>query len=138
MHARMVEQPSADWSAAVAGEIIDDQVQLTVRIGLVKGIQQLQIPLRIASWGRQSQFVPVLDPQCAIHPHFVAAARILKRRFDAMAVTRPARRRCKRAGTDWPKLIDTPHRAVQRGLCVERDDRRPFGAKSGSVLSAQE
>lgn len=54
-----------------------------------------------------------------------------------MTVTRPARGGCKRSGLIGPNS-STQDRTVQRWLGVERDDRGPFGTKSGSALSAHD
>jgi hypothetical protein len=42
MHTRMVYQPEPNWSAGVTGQVISNQVQLPVGIGLVNSVEQLR------------------------------------------------------------------------------------------------
>jgi hypothetical protein len=49
----------------VASEIVHDHVQVPMGIGLVNGVEQLQITLRIARRRSQGEFLSISNPECA-------------------------------------------------------------------------
>ena len=71
MEPSMVSQPKSNWRAEVTGEVIGNEVQIAIRIGLVNGSKQLQIALGIAGRCGQGQFGSIVDTQGTIHPHLI-------------------------------------------------------------------
>jgi hypothetical protein len=86
VHARMDLQPVVDWRTLVTGKIVGNQVEISLGIGCVDGIQEADVTNRVARARRQRQFVPIADPQGAIDPHFLHSSTIFERSFDPMPV----------------------------------------------------
>jgi hypothetical protein len=83
---RMRGQPVADRATAVAGEIIRDEVEITVGIGTVKGLEQCEIARGVARRRGLGESLAVPDRQRAVDPDFVGASVVVQGHFDPVAV----------------------------------------------------
>jgi hypothetical protein len=132
----MGRQPRQDRAAGVAGEIVGDQVEVFLRMGLIECLQQRQIACRVACGRDLGERLAIPDAQRAIDPDLVASAVVEQRNLDAMPIWRPARRWRDVPGGHGAEFVDTQDRRAFGRVGVERDDRRSVGTKSGSVLVA--
>jgi hypothetical protein len=122
----------------VARKIVGDQVKVTGRVRLGNHVEQPQVTFGIARGSDKRESLAVSHPQRTVDPDLLRATAILQRRFEAMAVWRPARCRREGARAYRTKLIQADDTRVRRWVGVELDYPRPFGANSGSSLWAQE
>src|SRR6266567_1360290 len=136
--AAVAGQPPADLGAGVAGQVVGDHPDAAARVGLSDAGQQADPAVAVARGRAAGDLGAVADAQGAVDPGLVRAAGVLQRRLDAVAVGRPARRRRERPRDHRTQLVGADHRGPRWRVGVEPDDRRPFGAKSGSLLAAQE
>jgi hypothetical protein len=136
LDARMSFEPLPDRAAAVAGEIIRDEVEIPLRIGLIERVQQGEIATGIARGCRVGQCLAVAHAQRAIDPDFVGTTLIVQGDFDAVPVHGPAGSGWEIARRHGTEFVNAEDRGLRRRLGVERDDCGPFGAKSGSLLFA--
>lgn len=125
----------------MAGEIVSDEIEIAVRIGVIEGLEQREIAGGVARERERGcglgQRLSIPDAERTIDPDFIRAALIVQRHFDAVAIDGPAWGWGKVARGYRSKFVDAEDRRL-RGRCgVERDDPRPFGAKSGPLLFAQ-
>jgi hypothetical protein len=101
LDARMVCQPFPNRTTAVAGKVVGNQMQLALRIRLVKRLQQREVASRIAGERRLREYLAILHAERTIHPHLLRSPGIVQRYLDAMARRRPARSLREVAGSDW-------------------------------------
>ncbi len=62
LHPWMLRQPCLNRRALVTGEIVRDERAVALRIRLGDGLEQLQLPSRVARARRQGQRLSVPDP----------------------------------------------------------------------------
>jgi hypothetical protein len=136
LDARMRREPVPNGAAAVTGEVVGDQIEVPVRVGVIEPLQQREVAGSIARRCGLRQRLPILHCQRAIDPDFVQSPLVIQRRLDAVAVDGPARGRWEVAGRYRAELVDAEDRRAGGRLGVERDDGGPFGTKSGSLLLA--
>jgi hypothetical protein len=129
-------QPVANRTTAVTGQIVGDQIEVAMRIGVVQRVEQLQVACGIARGRGLGQRLPVADAERAVDPGLLGATLIVQGHFDAVAIGRPARSRWKVARGYWTEFVDAEDRRLGRWVGVERDDAGPFGTKLGSLLVA--
>ena len=84
--AGMGGQPLADGATTVAGEIIGDEIQVTVGIGVIEGLEKRALGGRVARRCRLGQRLPVAHTQRPVDPDLVGATRVVERHFDAVAI----------------------------------------------------
>jgi hypothetical protein len=136
LDARMRHQPVANGTTGMAGQVVGDQVEIALWIRLVEGLQQLQRARRVARGCRLGQHVSVAPAQRPVDPDFVPCPLVIQGRRDAGASGRPAGRGREIAWGYRAEFIDADDPRLWGRLGVERDDPRPFGTKSGSLLVA--
>jgi hypothetical protein len=129
-------QPLPDRAPAVTGEIVGDEVKIPLRIGVVKGLEQRQIAGGVAGRSGLGQRLPIPDAERPIDPDFLRPALVVQGHFDAVAIPRPARDWWEVPRSHWPEFVDAEDGRLRRRCSVERDEPRPFGTKSGSLLFA--
>jgi hypothetical protein len=134
----MIHQPRPQRPTVVAGQVVADHVQVACRVGPLHRPQQALPAGGVARGGGERALLAVADPQRAIHPHPLLAAAVLQGRLDPVPIGRAARRGRGGAGRYRAELVGADDRRALGRVGVERDDPGPFGAKSGSVLLAQE
>lgn len=137
LDAGMSGDPLLDRRALVAGEVVGDQEEVSRGVGLVDGLEQLEVTHGVTRAVLESQVLTVADAQGAIDPDLLGTPTVVERGLDPMTIGRPARNRRVAPGDERAQLIEAEDRPVQRGLGVERDGPDSFGANSGSPLSAQ-
>lgn len=86
LNARMSRQPVLNGATGVAGEIVGNQVQVTLRIRLVEGLQQREVASGVARGCRLGEHVAVPHAECAVDPHLVGSPLIVERHLDAVPV----------------------------------------------------
>jgi hypothetical protein len=136
LDARMRGQPVADGAAGVAGEMVSDQIEITVGKGVVERAQERKVASGVACGRRPRHDLPVAHAQRPVDPDLLQSALIVERHLDAVAIRRPARGGWEIAWGYGTQFVDTEDRRSRRWLRVEGDDVRPFGMKSGSLLVA--
>ena len=67
-------QPHANGATAVAGQVVGDEVEVALWIGVVKRLEQREVARSIARGRRLGQHLPVPDAQRAIDPDLVGTA----------------------------------------------------------------
>ncbi len=125
MEARMLSHPGPRLSTVVAGEIVRDDVNVSVRIIGFDALKQCNVVGRVTRSCAERQFLAIAYAQRSIHPRFLGAATVVQQRLDAVTCERPAWSRWKAARDYWPQFIGADGR---RSLCWSRvvdDDRRP-------------
>jgi hypothetical protein len=138
LHPRVLLQPLSDGWTLVARKVVGDQVKVAGRVCLGNRFEQPQVTFGVARGSGERESLAVSHPQRTIYPDLLRATAILQRRLDAMGVWRPARRRREGARAYWTKLIQADDTRVRCWVGVELDYSRPFGANSGSSLSAHD
>jgi hypothetical protein len=136
LETRVSGQPVPDRTTAVAREIVGNEIELTLGIGLVECVQERQLAHRVAGGCGLRQDLAGAHAERAVDPHLLQSAVILQRRLDAVATRGPARRWWEVPGGYRAELVDTDDRRPLGGCGVERDDPGPFGTKSRSLLVA--
>src|SRR6266487_2337385 len=81
--AGMAFQPGPGVLAVVAGEVIGDDHDLAVRVGVLYLLQEPLVVAAVAGRGAHGDLLPVGDAQPAVDPGFLRAAGILQRRGGA-------------------------------------------------------
>ncbi len=133
---RVSGQPVPDGATEMAGEVVGNEVEIALGIGLVERVQQRQVACGGARGRGLGQDLAGAYAQRSIDPDLLQSAVIIQRHLDAVAIRGPARSRWEVPGRYGAELVDADNRRPFRGCSVERDDTRPFGAKSGSLLVA--
>ena len=130
---RMRGQPVADRATAVAGEVVRDQVEITVRIGLVEGLEQGEIAggvARGAVWVNAAH--PAHRGRTARHrPRLYPAALIVQGHFDAVAIHGPARSGWEVARGYGPEFVDAEDRRRRRVAPCRARRSGPFWDEVG-------
>jgi hypothetical protein len=132
----MVFEPLSDHDALVSLQIVGDHVDDSLRDGPLYLLKQLYVALGVPRAGREGQRLAVIYSEGAENPRLVRAAAVLQRRLDAVPVRRLSRGRGEEPRGYGAELVDADHRGARWRVRVESDDLGPFGANSGSGLSA--
>ena len=74
----MGRQPLLNGPTGVAGEIVADQMELALRIGLVNYCEELEVADRIARRSREGHFPSVTHPQGPIDPDLLVAPPVVQ------------------------------------------------------------
>jgi len=90
VNAGMSLQPRLNGWALVTGEIVRDEIQISLRIVLLDRIQQAQVAGGVARVRRQRPLEPIADAQPSVHPNFLHPSAVFQRSFDPMAICGPA------------------------------------------------
>ncbi len=133
---RVSGQPVPDGPTGVAGEVVGNEVEIALGIGLVERGEQGKISRGVARGSGLRQDVAAVHTQRPVDPHLVETAVVVQGHLDAVAIRGPARGWWEVPRGYGAELVDADDRRPFRGCGVERDDARPFGAKSGSLLRA--
>ncbi len=128
----MLGEPGPRLSAAVAGEIVSDDVNVPVGIVGFDALKQSYVVRRVARSGASGQFLAIAYAQRSIDPGFLGIATVVQWRFDAVSIRRPTWGWRKATRDYWPQLIGADGRRALGRLGIVADDRRPFGTKSSS------
>ena len=86
VHTRVFREPVLDGLAGMTREIIRNQIEVTVRVGLRHRCKQGEIAGGVARGRGLGEDLPVMDPQGAIDPDFITAAPIRQMGFAAVAI----------------------------------------------------
>lgn len=137
MHPGMLSEPLPDRTTGVAGEIVVDQVEISIRVRGVNRVEELLEPGRVAGGSGEGQCLTIAGTQGTVDPDLVRSTTVVQRSLDPVSIGRPARSRRKGARTYRSELVEAEDRRSFRWLSVEGDDPGSFGTNSGSLLSAQ-
>jgi hypothetical protein len=130
-------QPGTRLQAIVAAQIIGDDEDIPAGIVRFDGFEQFNVAFGVTRGGTSGDFLAIAHPERPIHPGFFRPPTIIERRFDAVPIGRPARRRIKGAWHYWSQFVGADGRRPFGGRGVVGDDRGSFGTKSLSRGSLQ-
>src|SRR5512146_2790538 len=96
--ARVSGQPVPNGSTGVAGEIVGEETEVTVRVGAVQGLEQRQVATGVAGRSGLGQGVAITDAQRAVDPDPIEAALVslLVAHRRVRRQRRPSRRKMRR------------------------------------------
>ena len=86
VQARMPFQPGTRLQAAMAAEIVADDVDVSVRVVGFDIGQQSKIAFGVARSGTAREFLAIAHPQGSVDPRLLWPATIIQLRFDAVPV----------------------------------------------------
>ncbi|SRR5258708_9792686 len=86
LDARVVRQPGADRATEMAGEMVGDEVQITLRIAMIERGEQREVACRVARGCRLGEHLPVAHTQRPVDPDLVQSALVIQWYLDAVAV----------------------------------------------------
>jgi len=69
----------------MAGEIVADQVEVAVGVGLSDLVEELEVANGVARGRGEGHFLPVAHAQRAVDPDLLPAAPVVERRLDPVA-----------------------------------------------------
>ena len=137
MEAGMLTQPVPNRAAGVAGEIVVDQVEVTLRVRHLDGLKELEEACSIAGGRGEGERLPIAGTESTVDPDCIRPPSIIQWRCDPVPIGRPPGSGGKGARGHWSEFIETEDRRPFRWLGGEGDDPRSCGTHSGSLLSAQ-
>lgn len=79
-------EPVLDRATQMAGQVIGDEVDVALRIGVVERLQQGEVATRVACRRRLRQDLPIAHAEGAVDPDLLEAALIIERYLDAVAI----------------------------------------------------
>jgi hypothetical protein len=82
----MVLQPGPGVLAVVAGEVIGDDHDLAVRVGVLYLLQEPLVVAAVAGRGAHGDRLPVGDAKPAVDPGLLRSAGVLQRRLDPVPI----------------------------------------------------
>jgi len=88
--AEMGCQPFLDGRARVTGEVISDQVEVSLWVIVLHRIEQRLEACGVARGSCLRECLSITDAQGTIDPHFVGPTTIIQRCFDPVTIGRPA------------------------------------------------
>ena len=86
LNAGMRGEPVANGATAVAGEVVRDKVQISVRKGVRQRLERREVASGVARRGGLREDLPIAHTERAIDPDLVQSPLVVQWRFDAVSV----------------------------------------------------
>jgi hypothetical protein len=102
---RMACWPLADRATAMTGEVVGDQVKITLGIGRLDVPQQGQVPGGVPGGSSQGANLAIPYPQGPVDPGLLQSSAVFQRRLDALTLGGPTGRGWVSSGYHWAQLI---------------------------------